>query len=74
MILVSVALERSNVRERFRLRYTEEELGNNLTLMSKLKLEFGVDLPGMQPANGFAHALRDEDVLGPIDYRGKRAS
>jgi hypothetical protein len=32
-----------------RLRYTEEELGDNLSLMSKLKLEFGVDLPGMPP-------------------------
>jgi hypothetical protein len=49
LILVPVALDRSNVRERFRLRYTDEELGDNLSLMSKLKLEFGVDFPGMPP-------------------------
>jgi hypothetical protein len=29
LILVPVALDRSNVRERFRLRYTDEELGDN---------------------------------------------
>ncbi len=47
LILVPVALERTNVRERFRLRYTEEELEENLSLTSKLRLEFSVDLPGM---------------------------
>ena len=49
LILVPVALERSNVRERFRLRYTEEDLEDNLSLMNKLRLEFGIDLPEMPP-------------------------
>ena len=44
-----VALERSNVRERFRVRYTDEDLEDNLSLMNKLRLEFGVDLPDMPP-------------------------
>ncbi len=47
LVLVPVELERSNVRERFRLRYTEEDLGDNLSLRSKLALEFAVELPGL---------------------------
>ncbi len=47
LILVPVALERTNVRERFRLLYTEEDLDENLSLASKLKLEFSVGFPGM---------------------------
>ena len=49
LVLVPVTLERSNVRERFRLRYTEEDLDDNLSLMNKLRLEFGVELPEMPP-------------------------
>jgi hypothetical protein len=49
LILVPVTLERSNVRERFRLRYTEEDLDDNLSLMNKLWLEFGIQLPQMPP-------------------------
>ncbi|MDP9485125.1 MAG: DUF3320 domain-containing protein, partial [Actinomycetota bacterium] len=47
LILVPVALERANVREKFRLLYTEEDLEENLSLASKLKLEFGAEFPGM---------------------------
>lgn len=47
LILVPVALERSSVRERFRLRYTEEDIGENLSLANKLRLEFGVTFPGV---------------------------
>ena len=49
LILVPVTMERSNVRERFRLRYTEEDLDDNLSLMNKLWLEFGIQLPQMPP-------------------------
>jgi very-short-patch-repair endonuclease len=49
LILVPVALERSSVRERFRLRYTEEEIEQNLPLVNKLRVEFGVDFPEMLP-------------------------
>jgi hypothetical protein len=47
LVLVPVALERSNVRERFRLRYIEGDLESNLSLANKLRLEFGVVLPEM---------------------------
>jgi very-short-patch-repair endonuclease/DNA polymerase III delta prime subunit len=45
LLLVPVSLTRSSVRERFALRYTEAELGGNLTLAAKLKTEFHIDLP-----------------------------
>ena len=40
-----VSLERSNVWERFSLEYTEDDLGENLSLATKMRLEFGVLLP-----------------------------
>jgi hypothetical protein len=47
LVLVPVGLERTNVQEKFRLRYTEEDLDDNLSLVNKVKLEFGVILPAM---------------------------
>lgn len=45
LLLVPVSLTRSSARERFALRYTEAELGGNLTLAAKLKMEFQITLP-----------------------------
>ncbi len=45
LILVPVRLERSGVRGRFRLSFTGEEIGANLSLSEKLKAEFRTDLP-----------------------------
>ncbi|HEY1112990.1 MAG TPA: DUF3320 domain-containing protein [Chitinophagaceae bacterium] len=47
VVLVPVLLERSTARERFRLRYTLEEVGENLSLQAKLKTEFGLHLPDL---------------------------
>ena len=45
LLLVPVALERASARERFRLVYTGEDVGDNLSLREKLKAEFNLDLP-----------------------------
>lgn len=45
LLLIPVEIVRSDVRERFKLRYTEEELGHNLSLENKLKAEFDLSLP-----------------------------
>ena len=50
LVLVPVALERSNVRERFQLRHTGEDSGENLSLMEKTRAEFGVTLPSISDA------------------------
>jgi hypothetical protein len=68
LILVPVELERSNVRERFRLRYTEEDIRDNLSLMSKLKLEFGVNLPGMPSVEDLDVGRYFEEVEESISH------
>jgi very-short-patch-repair endonuclease len=45
LILVPVELYRTNVRARFKVRYTGAGVGSNRCLEVKLKLENGVDLP-----------------------------
>jgi very-short-patch-repair endonuclease len=42
LILVPVDLERANARDRFHLKYTGEDLGENVSLVEKLKHEFGL--------------------------------
>ena len=42
LILIPVELERSSARERFHLKYTGEELGENVSLAEKLKQSFGI--------------------------------
>ncbi len=45
IILIPVELVRSDVRERFRLTHTGEDIGTNLSLKEKLEIEFGFALP-----------------------------
>ena len=45
LVLVPVTLDRTSARARFRLRYTGDDLGDNLSLQAKLKAEFRIDLP-----------------------------
>ncbi len=45
LILIPVELERSNARERFRLKYSGEELGGNVSLGEFLKQSFGIRFP-----------------------------
>src|SRR6185369_9936234 len=49
LILIPVELKRSDARDRFHLKYTEEELGANVSLAEKLKQSFAIrtfpDLP-----------------------------
>ena len=50
LILVPVELSRTNVRSRFRLSYTGEEIGANLSLEAKLKADFDIRLPELPDA------------------------
>ncbi|ARA93107.1 hypothetical protein AWN76_007990 [Rhodothermaceae bacterium RA] len=45
LILIPVELYRTSVQSRFRIRYTGDEVGDNLSLRAKLKADFGFDLP-----------------------------
>ena len=59
LILVPVRLERAGVRERFRLMHTGEDIGTNLSLLEKVRVDFGLSLPGQdkveQVADGTIH-------------------
>lgn len=58
LVLVPVVLERSSARERFRVRYTLEEIDANISLQAKMKSEFGITIPD----------LPDEDELNIDSY------
>lgn len=45
LVVVPVELKRSDARERFKVAWTHEDVGDNLSLQAKLKNEFGIDLP-----------------------------
>ncbi len=50
LILVPVRLERASALERFRLWFAEEEILTNLSLAEKLRQEFSLILPEIDPA------------------------
>lgn len=60
LVLIPVELQRSNAQERFRLVYTGEEIGENLSLREKLKAEFNIEMPDMDTG----------DNLDFVDYMG----
>ena len=64
LILVPACLERANALERFRITCADEEIVGNASLIEKLKIGFGLDLP--EP---------DADRLDPAAYlaRAERA-
>ena len=51
LLLLPVELTRSDIRTAFQLRYTEDELGENLSLSTKLQADFGVRLPTLPDAD-----------------------
>jgi very-short-patch-repair endonuclease len=47
LILVPIELNRADVRERFRVEWTGDAIGTNLSLKLKLKEEFGINIPDL---------------------------
>ena len=45
LVLVPVTLDQSDVRGDFRIYYSDEDFGTNLSLREKLEQEFGINLP-----------------------------
>ena len=45
LILIPVELERASASDRFKLKWREEDVQENLSLRAKLNWEFGIDLP-----------------------------
>ena len=59
LILVPVRLERSGVRERFRVVYTDEDIGANLSLIEKVRSDFRLSLPGQDDVDQVADGAID---------------
>ncbi len=54
LVLVPVEIFRADAGDAYKIRYTESELGTNLTLAAKLKMEFGIALPEFEESeNGY---------------------
>ena len=59
LILVPVRLQRSGVRERFRVVYTDEDIGANLSLIEKVRSDFRLSLPGQDDVDQVADGAID---------------
>ena len=70
LVLVPVQLERGGARDRFTLRYTDDDLGANLSIIEKARADFGVAIPGQEalvPDSGdLAPDSGDVDATGYI--------
>jgi hypothetical protein len=66
LLLVPVSLERQNVAARFRLRAEDEDITTNLSLQSKLKGEFAVELPEVPPREDLAPSAYFDRVTAAI--------
>jgi very-short-patch-repair endonuclease len=47
LILVPIQLERVSAKERFTVSYTDDEIGHNISLVAKVKADFGLEIPGL---------------------------
>jgi superfamily I DNA and/or RNA helicase len=47
VILIPVALERFPGKDKFKLNYTEEDIGLNISFQAKLKNDFGIEIPNL---------------------------
>jgi len=52
LILIPVKLERVSASEKFNLSYTEDEIGENISLQAKMKAEYMVDIPSLPEDSG----------------------
>src|SRR5438067_2448033 len=66
LLLVPVALERGTAAERFRLRWTQEDPASNLSLLTLMRREHGLILPGLEEEG--------EEDLDPTRYFAKIAA
>jgi len=58
LLLIPVELSRESAEERFKVKWSSEEITSNLSLLEKMRLEFGLDLP----------AVPDSEDLIPSNY------
>lgn len=67
LVLVPVQLDRSDIRERFRLKYTLEEVEGNISLEAKMKTDFNIGLPELPETEDFDIAAYFKAVSAAVD-------
>lgn len=73
LVLVPVRIDRASAKERYSLVYTEEEVGPNISLLAKLKAEFGLELPELPEAEEIDVQAYCEAVSKAIEGQGRWA-
>lgn len=53
LLLIPVELSRTNARARFQINYTGDDIGDNLSLIEKLRNEISIDLPKIEDGEEF---------------------
>jgi very-short-patch-repair endonuclease len=66
LILIPVELSRTNARSKFRVRFNEEEIGENLSLRAKLESDFALKLPNFPDAEDLDVAAYLQQVAGVV--------
>ena len=51
VILIPVTIDRSSVADEFQISYDEREVGQNISFIEKVKLDFGIDLASLHEAD-----------------------
>lgn len=75
LLLVPLTVERRSVKDGYRLRRGDEETAFNTTLLEFLKVEFGLEIPGLDPLPGDESGVDVSRILKLVrhaiaDYRG----
>lgn len=76
LVVVPVELKRADARERYKVQWTGEDIGANLSLQAKLLAEFGIALPDIDPEQDFDLAAYfdavEETIAGQFRWRVER--
>ncbi|MFY0255424.1 DUF3320 domain-containing protein [Chitinophaga sp. 30R24] len=66
LIMIPVLLDRSSARERFRVKYSLEEIGANISLQAKMKADFNIHIPDLPEAEDFDVNAWLEEVIAAV--------
>lgn len=72
ILLIPMSIERQSVREGFRIQRVDEESRINITLLQKLKMDFDIDVDGLDPLPEDESGLDVPKILRTIRQAIKR--
>ena len=67
LVMVPVLLDRSSARERFRLKYSLEEVGANISLQAKMKADFNIHIPDLPDTEDFDISAYFTEVAAAVE-------